>query len=194
VLAEDERGAQRRHRNAPLTSEGEERALAVRLLRTVRVGIAGWHELDVLDVLASRVVDRHAGGEDVAAQSVRRRRRGGAHLLARGTALPVVDVVVDDVEAASVERRVHRRDVVAIADDLVDARAVRRSTSTVHDDHIVATLEELVDERAADEEGPADDECARHDSPVAESGRKLPHAMSVCPGDGARLVPIRTEP
>jgi hypothetical protein len=67
------------------------------------------------------MVDRHAGGEDVAAQPFRRRESGGADLLGARAALPVEDVVEDDVEARSVKRGLHRRGVVAIAPDLADA-------------------------------------------------------------------------
>jgi hypothetical protein len=56
----------------------------------------------------------------------------------------------------------YRRDVVAIALDLVHARAPGRSTTPVHDDHVVTALEQLVDQRAADEQGTADHEGVRH--------------------------------
>jgi hypothetical protein len=59
--------------------------------------------------------------------------------------LPVVDVVIDDIESCSVERGSHCRGVVAIADDLADALAEGSFAAPMHDDHVVAALEELVD-------------------------------------------------
>src|SRR4030095_7066850 len=128
--------------------------------------------------LAGAFVHGDAGGEDVSTQAVRRRgdRCRGDLIGARAT-LPVVDVVVNNVESAVLQRRSHGGHVGSIALQFADAAAVRRACAAVHDDNLVATCEQLLDERTANEECSTDDECACHNPPVSTNSICYAHGQ-----------------
>ena len=86
------------------------------------------------------------------------RAHRGLHLLRRGAALPVVDVVEDHFEAAGGQGLAHGVGVVAVRHDVLDPPAEVVLGLAVQDRDFVAALHQLLHQLAADEQGPPDDQ------------------------------------
>src|SRR5262245_7149618 len=171
----DERRPQRGHRNAFVEVQVEQRPFALRFLSSVAIWIIGGHEWTTLVTLALGAVDGDAGREDITTQTFGRHSdRGGTHLLGTRTPLPVVDVVIDNVESAVLQCRSHGRHIVAVALQFCNAAAERRAAAAMHDHDLISTHEQLLDERTADEECPSDDECACHESSIETEAADTP--------------------
>ena len=110
-----------------------------------------------LIVVQAVAVGGHAGHEDVARQAVAAGAHGGLHLRGRGAALPVVDIVVDHVEAAAVQGLLDGLGIVAVRHQVLDAARQSMRRLAVHDRHIMAGVAQLLDQLPADEQGTADD-------------------------------------
>jgi len=65
-------------------------------------------------VIQAVAIRRHAGHENIARNAVATRLHGGLHLCRGGAALPIVDIVVDHVEAPPIQGLLDSVGIVAI--------------------------------------------------------------------------------
>ena len=97
-------------------------------------------------VIQAVAIGGHARHEDVAHQAVARGLHRGFHLRRRGAALPVVDVVEDDLEAAACERLPHLVRIVAVRHQILHAPAQVVLGLAVQDGDIMAGLHQFLNQ------------------------------------------------
>ena len=100
----NKRRPERHHRKPGLLMQAEQHPLRHRLIANVRIGMIVRRQRIAFVMIQSVAIRGHAGHENVARQRSPASLRRGFDLRRRGAALPVVDVVEDDFEAAAFER------------------------------------------------------------------------------------------
>ncbi len=109
-------------------------------------------------MVQSVAVGGHARHENVALQVGAAGARGGFHVGRRGAALPVVDVVEDDVEFLPGQRALHRFGIVAVRHDAGDFLAQIVPRPAVQNGDFVAGLQQFLHQRPADEQRSSDNQ------------------------------------
>ena len=117
------RRAERDHRESVALVHAEQRPFAHGLVPHVGIRMIVGRQRIALVVVQTVAVGRHARHVDVALQPVAARFGGRFHLRSGRAAMPVVDVVVHDVEPLAGQRCLQCRSVIAVGNDLFDPLA-----------------------------------------------------------------------
>jgi hypothetical protein len=86
------------------------------------------------------------------------RAHGSFHVPGRGSAIPVVDVVEDQLEFRPGQRGAHRLRVIAVGHDVAHLAAQVMLGAAMHHGDVMAGFEQLRHQRLADESCSSDDE------------------------------------
>ncbi len=137
--------------------QAEQHPLRHGLIADVGIRVVVRRQCVAFIVVQAVAVGRHAGHEDIARYAVAAGPHGGLHLRRGGAALPIVDVVVNHVEAPLVQRLLDRFGVVAVRHQILDAPRQTVLRLAVHYGYIVAGIAQFLYELPANERGTADD-------------------------------------
>src|SRR5579872_474325 len=103
-----------------------------------------------LMMIQAIAIRRHARHEDIAMQASVDGARGGLHLRGGGAALPVVDIVVDNLEAAARQRFFQRLGIVAVGDNVADLATQLVLGLPMQDRYFMSRLEQFRDKMPSD--------------------------------------------
>ena len=139
------------HRQPVPLVQAEQHPLRHGLIADVRVRVVVRRQRVAFIMIQAVAVRRHAGHENIARQAVATGPHGGLHLRRRGAALPIVDVVVDYIEAPPVQRLLHRCSIVTVRHQVLHASRQTVLRLAVQHGHIMAGVAQLLHELPADE-------------------------------------------
>ncbi len=124
-----------------LIVHAEEQPLRSGFIAHVRIVVILGGERILLVMVQPVAIRGDARHEDVSRQTVAAGVNGAFHLRCRSAALPVVDIVEYDIEAMAAKCALHRRDIVAVGLQILDALAKIVLTFAMKNRDIVAAFE-----------------------------------------------------
>ena len=134
----------------------EQRALAHGLVADVGVGMIVRRQRVAFVMIQSIAIGGHTGHEDIALQIVAAGARRGFHLGGGGAALPIVDVVVDDIEILAGQSALQSFRIIAVGHDVADLFSQIVARLPVQNGNFVPGVQQFLHQRPADEQRSAD--------------------------------------